>query len=109
MVQNSICEVEFRFLPYTGRLYRYDRVGGSEIIVNMIFERFRTSRDSGDEGKAVGGEIYGGRTANRLARGRKFLLPSTNRVLNQTCLDRKDLKNRRSSKFDSPRSKKSKI
>ena len=47
-------------------------VGGSETIVNMIFERFRASRDSGDEGKAVGGEIHGGRTADRLARDRNF-------------------------------------
>ena len=35
-------------------------VGGSEIIVNMIFERFRASGVSGDEGKAVGGEIQAG-------------------------------------------------
>ena len=47
-------------------------VGGSETIVNMIFERFRTSRDSGDEGKAVCGGFQGGRMADRLARGRKF-------------------------------------
>ena len=34
-------------------------VGGSETIVNMIFERFRTS----DEGEAICGEFHGGRTA----------------------------------------------
>ena len=47
-------------------------VGGSEIIVNMIFERFRASGVSGDEGKAVGGEIHGGRMADRWSRDRNF-------------------------------------
>ena len=47
-------------------------VGGSEIIVNMIFERFRASGVSGDEGKAAGGEIHGGRMADRWCRDRKY-------------------------------------
>ena len=47
-------------------------VGGSEIIINMIFERFRASSVSGDEGKSVGDEIHGGRMADRWCRDRKF-------------------------------------
>ena len=47
-------------------------VGGSEIIVNMIFERFRASGVSGGKGKVVGGEIYGARVADRWCRDRKF-------------------------------------
>ena len=47
-------------------------VGGSEIIVNMIFERFRATGVSGDEGKTVGGEIHGGRMADRWCRDRNF-------------------------------------
>ena len=47
-------------------------VGGSEIIVNMIFERFRASGVSGGKGKGVGGEICGARVADRWCRDRKF-------------------------------------
>ena len=39
-------------------------VGWSEIIVNMIFERFRASGVSGGKGKCVGEEIYGARVAD---------------------------------------------
>ena len=42
-------------------------VGGSEIIVNMIFERFRASGVSGGKGKVVDDEIYGARMADRCA------------------------------------------
>ena len=44
-------------------------VGWSEIIVNMIFERFRASGVSGDEGKTVGGDIHGGGMVGRWCRG----------------------------------------
>ncbi len=38
-------------------------VGGSEIIVNMIFGRFRASGVSGGKGKSVDGKFYGTRVA----------------------------------------------
>ena len=51
-------------------------VGGSEIIVNMIFERFRASGVSGGKGKVVGGEIYGARVADRWLHDRKLYIIS---------------------------------
>ena len=47
-------------------------VGGPEIIVNMIFERFRASGVSGGKGKGVGEAIYGARVADRWCRDRNF-------------------------------------
>ena len=47
-------------------------VGGSEIIVNVIFERFRASGVSSGKGKVVRGEIYGARVADRWCRDRNF-------------------------------------
>ena len=40
-------------------------LGGSETIINMIFERFRARGVSGDEVRGVGDEIYGDIMADR--------------------------------------------